>query len=117
MRSIDTRIRKLEHRLGCGEHAPPGIRVIVSCARLESALPEDRCIQILEECGHLPRNSGGISLVLLGDIPRGLNAKETETFLREHGHRVCGPKRGRDEPVESPPPTSVRREPHLSTME
>jgi hypothetical protein len=90
MRNMHSRLLKLEHRLRCGDHAQPGIRVIVSQAGLEPALGENRCIEILEECGYLRANSGGISLVLLADIPRNLSAEETERFLREHGYRVCG---------------------------
>jgi hypothetical protein len=52
------------------------------------ALDKDTCVHILRECGYLPRH--GVGTVNLGKIPNGLNAKETERFLRENGALVCG---------------------------
>ncbi len=49
----------------------------------ERALDEGACIRILGECGFLP--TGPCGVVDLSKIPPGLNAEETETFLREHG--------------------------------
>jgi hypothetical protein len=43
---------------------------------------------ILEECGYL-RDIGGASVVMLADIPDGLDAKETVRFLRERGAELC----------------------------
>lgn len=46
----------------------------------------DASIQILDECGFLP--TGPVGLVNLLDIPEGLNAQQTERFLREKGLRT-----------------------------
>jgi hypothetical protein len=63
----------------------------------ESVLPRPHCltafgptIEILDEAGFLHTSGfGGVNLV---DIPNGLSAKETETFLRESGAQICGPR-------------------------
>jgi len=47
------------------------------------ALDDDTCVGILRECGFLPAQRFGV--LNLGRIPDGLNAKETERFLRERG--------------------------------
>ena len=52
------------------------------------ALDQDRCIQILGECGFLP--TGPVGLVNLGQIRDGLNAEELERFLREDGAETRG---------------------------
>jgi len=49
----------------------------------ELALDEDACIQILRDCGKLPK--GQMGLVSFLKVPDGLNADELEKFLREHG--------------------------------
>jgi hypothetical protein len=43
----------------------------------------DTCVQILDERGLLP--TGPVGLVSLLGIPEGLNAGQTERFLRENG--------------------------------
>jgi hypothetical protein len=53
------------------------------------AIDEDTCIKILDEAGFLP--TCGIATVYLMDIPRGLNTKGTERFLRDNGAKICGP--------------------------
>ena len=62
--------------------------VVVTAADRGLALDQDKCIQILRECGSLP--TGPVGVVNLGQIPRGLNAEELETFLREDGADICG---------------------------
>ena len=57
--------------------------VVVRQAGWGLALEEDRCIQILGECGYLPTTPVGV--VSLLDVPDGLNAEELERFLRKHG--------------------------------
>ena len=91
MKTIDRRIRKLEDRFGLADGKPP-LLIVVSLAAKKLALDEDRCVQILRECGHLP--TGAVGLVNLGKIPRGLDAKETERFLRERGAETRGPLNG-----------------------
>ncbi len=57
--------------------------VVLMKAGQELALESDACIEILRECGRLPKGPCGV--VDLSKIPHGLNAAETERFLREHG--------------------------------
>jgi len=49
----------------------------------ELALDTDTCIEILRECGKLPKGKCGVVNFL--NVPDGLNADELEKFLREHG--------------------------------
>jgi hypothetical protein len=86
MKIIDSRLRKLEDQLGTG-HGKPRI-LLVACKAgwglaLGLALDMDACIEILDECGSLP--TGPVGIVSLIDIPEGLNAGQTERFLRENG--------------------------------
>ena len=57
--------------------------VCVLRAGQELALDMDTCIQILRDCGKLPK--GQMGLVSFLNVPDGLNADELEKFLREHG--------------------------------
>jgi hypothetical protein len=50
-------------------------------------LDDDSCLQILREGGFPPANA--VSTVDLCKIPGGLSAKETETFIRENGAKIC----------------------------
>ena len=90
MRTIGKRLDRVEAKLGVG-NGKPGIRLVVTAAG-GLALPEDRCIKILEEGGFLS-TSPGLSLVNLCRIPDGLNAEEAERFLRENGAELCGGNR------------------------
>ena len=56
-------------------------------ARRKLALDDDTCVGILRVCGFLPAQRW--VFVDLGKIPEGLNAKETERFLREGGAETC----------------------------
>jgi hypothetical protein len=88
MRAISKRLCKLEGSFGLG----PGIERklwVVTIVGRPLALDEDTCVGILRECGFLPTKRFGV--VSLGNIPDGLNAKETERFLREKGAEACGP--------------------------
>jgi hypothetical protein len=55
---------------------------------------QDACIQTLDQCGFLP--TGPVGLVDLGNIPDGLDAEETERFLRDNGAEICDPGGTRD---------------------
>jgi hypothetical protein len=83
MRPIDRRIRKLEDQFRLRNGKPP-LLLVVTAAGKRLALDQDRCIQILRECGFLP-TGGAIGLVNLGLIPDGLNAVDLEQYLRKHG--------------------------------
>jgi hypothetical protein len=87
MKTIDRRIRKIEERFLPANDKPTLLLVVTSADRV-LALEQDRCIQILRECGYLP--TGPIGLVNLGQIPVGLNAEELERYLREDGAETCG---------------------------
>jgi hypothetical protein len=59
--------------------------------KIRRGLSNDRCIQILRECGYF--QGAGVSIVQLGRIPGGLSAQDTERYLREHGAEVFSPNR------------------------
>ena len=86
MKTISKRLVKLEERLGLADGKPPFL-VVVTYADRSLALDQDRCVEILRECGHL---RSGTMCVNLGRVPRGLNAKELESYLRKHGAETCG---------------------------
>lgn len=86
MKTIDRRIGQLEDRLWPGKGKPPLLLVLCQ-AGWRLALDQDRCLQILDECGLLP--AGAIGVVNLLQIPDGLNAEELERFLRENGAEAC----------------------------
>jgi hypothetical protein len=92
MRAVVRRIDRLEDQFGSAM-GKPGILLVVSSAGWGLALDEDRCIEILRECGSLP--TGPIGLVNLCQIPDGLNAEETERFLRENWAEICGREQSR----------------------
>src|ERR1700732_3245542 len=86
MNALARRVRRLENQF-----APvhgKRLLLVVSHAGWGPALDQDTCIEILGECGFLP--TGTLGLVNFGKIPKGLNAKETERFLRELGAEICG---------------------------
>ena len=87
MTTVDRRIRKLEDRVWIGSRKQP-LLMVVTQAGIGLAIDQDRCIQILGECGFLP--TGPVGVVDLGNIPNGLNAKELESYLRKHGAETCG---------------------------
>jgi hypothetical protein len=85
MRTVTRRIDKLEHRLGIGK----GRRMPLIVASLSAGrLNEDRCLQILEECGFFHPHT---YLVNLWAIPQGLTEEEVERFLRKRGVELCFP--------------------------
>ena len=87
MKAISKRLCKLESQFGLGPETEQ-LLLVVTAAGKALALDQDRCIQILRECGFLP--TGPVGLVNLGEIPDGLNAEELERFLREDGADICG---------------------------
>ena len=86
MKSIDGRLNKLENRFGISKSRPMLV-LIVGDGR-ERGLDDDTCVQILHESGFPPAGQSGI--INLCQIPAGLNAKETERFVRENGAKICG---------------------------
>ena len=108
MRTVARRIAKLENQFGIAE-GKPQLLLVVTAAGRGLALDQDKCVQILRECGFLP--SGPVGLVNLGEIPDGLNAEETERFLRESGAEICGLRsaRNQDGPADGAPQENQRR--------
>ena len=94
MRTIARRLQRLESRFGLGPEAEQ-LLMVVTAAGKRLALDQDRCIQILRECGFLP--TGPVGVVNLGDIPQGLNAEELETFLRKNGAETRGLRSAQNE--------------------
>ena len=82
MKIIESRLRKLEDQLGTGD-GKPWILLVACKAGWGLAIDMDTCVQILDERGSLP--AGPVGLVSLLGIPEGLNAGQTERFLRENG--------------------------------
>jgi hypothetical protein len=87
VRTVVGRIDKLEDQLGTGE-GEPQILLVVSSSGWEGAMDENRCIQILGETGFLP--TGRIGVVNLLTVPKGLDARQKEAFLRENAAELCG---------------------------
>ena len=87
MRTISRRLQRLKEGLGLGPESEQ-LLLVVTAADRGLALDQDRCIQILRECGFLP--TGPVGVVNLGDIPEGLNAEELERFLRKNGAETRG---------------------------
>jgi hypothetical protein len=90
MMAIGKRLRKLEHSFGLGPGTERRLWVVNVVGR-QLALDNDTCLGILRDRGFLPTSRFGV--VYLGNIPEGLNAKETERFLRDNGAVLCGPRR------------------------
>lgn len=87
MKALNSRIRRLQQQLCPDEDYEQRIWVPVIYGR-ELALDTNRCVDILRECGFLPKTR--FLVVSLTGIPDGLNAKELEHYLRKDGARICG---------------------------
>ena len=85
MRTIERRLRQLEDRFGTADNQ----RRILVVVRPAGSEDHDRYIEILRECGYLP--TGPMGVVNFCSMPKGMNAEETERFLRERGAEICGP--------------------------
>ena len=72
MKTVARRIAKLEHQFGTEQSETP-VLLIMSAVATELALDQQRCIEILRECGHLPTGPG-FGTVRLLEIPDGLRA-------------------------------------------
>ncbi len=88
MKTINGRIRKLEDRLRPTDEKR-GNLLVVCLVGWGLALDQDRCLQILDECGFL-RTGPRLGLVNLCQIPGGLSAEELERYLRENGAETRG---------------------------
>ena len=88
MKTIGRRLRRLEDQLRLTD-GKTTLLLFASNAGQELALDNDACKRILRESGFL--STGALGLVDLSNIPDGLNAEETERFLREHAADICHP--------------------------
>jgi hypothetical protein len=85
MKEAARQIRRLEHQFGAADETQR-ILLIVSEAAWERVLDPDRRVAILRECAFLP--TAPLALLDLRHIPQGLNAEQTERFLRESGAEI-----------------------------
>jgi hypothetical protein len=81
MKAMQRRLQRLEEplRLAQQECRVYGVRF----PDQQLALDADSCLKILREYGHVPTSRYAVAHFT--KIPGGLNAKDTERFLREHG--------------------------------
>ena len=87
MKPLVERLRRLEDQFGLAE-GKPQILLVLCKAGWGLALDSDTCIDILGESRLLP--TGRVGLVNMLKIPDGLNAAETERYLRDNAAEICG---------------------------
>jgi len=90
MKTILKRVGRLEDRFGSA-NGKPQVLFIIHSAGWGLALDGDTCLQILRDTRSL--STGPTGLVNLCEVPDGLNADETQRFLREHAAEICFPQR------------------------
>jgi len=90
MKTVLGRIAELEDRFGTAAGKEPLLLVVCQASR-KLALDQDKCIEILRETGFLP--TGPVGLLSFRHVPAGLNAEETEKYLRDHAEEICDPRR------------------------
>jgi hypothetical protein len=86
MKNLDRRLDNLEHRLGIAKNQRRFVVTLYGCGA--RGLSDDRCVQILDEAGFL--YTSGSAIVDFTQIPNGLDAKDTERFVRENGAKIGG---------------------------
>jgi len=85
MRRIDGRLNNLERKFGIAGNEEKYLFVLTD--RDLGEAEQDAYVQILDDGGFLP--SAGFGMVDLTVIPRGLSAKEAESFVRANGAEIC----------------------------
>jgi len=90
MKTVLSRIAKLEDRLGTAA-GKQQLLFVVCHAGMQQKLAQDKYIEILRASGFLP--TGPVGLVSFRKVPGGLNAEETEQYLRDHAEEICDPRR------------------------
>jgi len=88
MKNFDGRLSKLEHRFGIAASEERFLLILTD--RDLGQAEQDAYIKILDEGGFL--HASGVGIVDFTVIPRGLNAKEAERFVRENGAKICNPR-------------------------
>lgn len=87
MKAIESRLRRLQGQL-CPDHGQEQSFWVTIQPGQKFALDQDRCIEILGECGFLP--TGRFGVVNFCGIPDGLNGEELEKYLRTNGTQAPG---------------------------
>jgi len=96
MRTIDRRLANLEHRFGIARTKTTYVVVLMDAgAQLRPV--QDAYIKSLHETGFFHNCTFGV--VDLSHIPDGLNAEETERFVRENGDQICGSRITQQRPM------------------
>ena len=90
MKTILRRVGRLEGQFG-NANGKPQLLFIIHSAGWGLALDGDTCLQILRDTGCA--STGPTGLVNLCEVPDGLNAEETQRFLRERAAEICFPQR------------------------
>src|ERR1017187_8974466 len=90
MKTVLSRIAKLEDRLGTAARKQQ-LLFVVCHAGMQQALAQAKYIEILRASGFLP--TGPVGLLSFRKVPGGLNAEETEQYLRDHAEEICNPRR------------------------
>jgi hypothetical protein len=93
-KTVTRGIARLEDQFGTAD-GKPLLLLVVSNAGWGPARDRDACIQIPGECGFMP--AGSLGPVNLSEIPDGLNAEETEKFLRENVAKIFGSRRAQND--------------------
>jgi hypothetical protein len=89
MKTLDRRLRGLEHQFGIVNNTPRHL-VILSAAGSERDY--DTYINILDEAGLL--QTSGFVFVNFTKIPHELTDEEAEQFVRENAATFCGTRGG-----------------------
>ena len=85
MRNFEKRLHAIQQRLV--PSADDATYVFLSSVLQRDVIEHEEVVQILRENGHL--KGGGICMITLLNLPKGLDAAETRAFLKEKGHLLC----------------------------
>ena len=90
MKTVTRRLDRIEEELGATSGKRDEILRVV-CTRADTllALDVEGCVKVLEEYGFLPTGREA-TVIMLADIPDGLDVSETREYLRTHGAALCG---------------------------
>ena len=86
MRTLQRRIGKLEQLTVASKQE--GLLFTLLRAEARFALDTHRCVEILRDGGFVP-DRRGLAILDFLSVPSGLDARELERYLREHGDEIC----------------------------